>query len=383
MKKLISYTLLLFATLAVGCKELFEIETGWGRGGFLVVDGYINVGEGPTTIKLARTTPIDEPSIQTPETEAAIFVEDSQFTYPLVELTPGVYQAELGLPADHMYRLRIVTKNGNIYLSEYSSPIISPPIDSVVWRQESNNLHVLVNTHDPLNQTHYYQWNYEEVWETQSVFLSLVKYVGGQFVNRPNQEIKDMRTCWKYESDRTLNVASSEELTNDAIVNHTILTTPLQDERLSVRYSILVKQHALSQEAHEFFQVLIKNNESMGTFSDPQPSQLNGNVYRENSNEIVVGFVEAYSTETKRIFINRSDLSGGGYNPACEERLFLFEVEDIDLHMNFYTPTRYQAQLINDRPVQTGVFATLHACADCRISGGTNVIPPFWNISEE
>lgn len=374
---------LLLLFLVISCREPYEVGAALGEDGFLVVDGYINIGDGRTTIKLSRTTPIDVQAIQVPEISAQIFIEDAQFTYPLIEQSPGIYLSEeLELPLNRQYRLKIITAEGITYFSEYTTPIQTPPIDSVFWKQNSEGVDILVTTHDPSNQTYYYQWQYEEVWETQSSYLSLIKYEASQFLNRSNQEIKDMRTCWKYEVDKTINISSSKQLTNDVILGHTILSVPDNNERLGVRYSILIKQHALSREAHEFFEILLRNNESLGTFSDPQPSQLIGNIFRENSTEIVVGFIGTYTTETKRIFINRGDLVWR-YNSNCEERVFQFETDDIPFFMNFYTPTRYNSVLIDDQPVQIGVYATLDACADCRINGGTNLKPFFWDITEE
>lgn len=384
MGKLLYYTTLLLITLAISCREPYEIDSGFGQGGFLVVDGYINIGEGVTTIKLSRTTPIDVAATQVAETGATIFIEDDQFTYPLSELAEGIYVSEeLELPLGRDYRVRIITSDDKIYLSEYTSAVETPKIDSVTWQQNDEGVKIFVNTHDPLNQTHYYQWQYEEVWEVQSPYLSLIKYENGQFINRSNHEITDMRTCWRYETNESLNIASSDLLTNDVISPHTVLSIPQSNQRLAVRYSILVKQHALNQQEHEFFQILLKNNENLGTFSDPQPSQLVGNIKGENTNEIVVGFVGAYTTETERIFINRDDVLAWRYSSACEEFVLLFNEDDIPFYMNYHTPTRYQAELVDGQPVQTGVVATLDACADCRLSGGTNVIPPFWDITVE
>lgn len=384
MKRSVIYIFFLFIILTVGCRDPFEIETGFGEGGFLVVDGYINIGEGTTTIKLSRTTPIDIQPYQIPETGAGIFIEDNQFSYPLTEEAPGTYVSEeLDLPLEREYRLKIVTAEGSTYFSEYTAAVKTPPIDSVTWQQDSEGVKILVTTHDPISQTNYYQWQYEEVWEIQSSYLSFIKYENGQFINRSSQEIRDMRTCWKYVNDNVLNIASSDRLTSDAIINHTVLSIPEGNERLGVRYSILVKQHALNKSAYDFLQILLKNNENLGTFSDPQPSQLVGNIHRQNSDEVVVGFVGAYTTETKRIFINRSDVIAWRYNPFCEESIFLFAEVDIEFYMNFYTPTRYQATLIDGQPVLTGVYATSPPCADCRINGGVNAIPPFWDITEE
>lgn len=383
MKKIMSFFILSFLMLPIGCREPYEVDSGFGKGGFLVVDGYINIGEGVTIIKLSRTTPIDIQATQVPEISAQIFIEDDQFTFPLAEQSPGIYVSEeLDLPLNRQYRLKIITLEGASYYSEYTTAVQTPAIDSVYWTQDLEGVNILVTTHDPTNKTHYYQWQYEEIWETQSSYLSFIKYEGGQFLSRANQEIKDMRNCWRYENDKVINVASSQYLTNDAILGHKVLSIQSNTERLGIRYSILVKQHGLSQAAHEFFEILLKNNESLGTFSDPQPSQLIGNIYRENSPEIVVGFIGAYTTETKRIFIDRDDLVWR-YNPNCEERVFLFETDDVPFYMRFYTPTHYNSIIIGEQTIQIGVYATPGACADCRMNGDINLKPPFWEIAEE
>lgn len=383
MKKVI-YILLSLSLFLTDCKDPFEIETGYGQRGFLVVDGYINIGDGVTTIKLSRTTPIDEVPIQIPETGATVVIEDIQFTYQITELTSGTYVSEeLQLPPDRQYRLRITTANGKSYLSDYTDPIQTPPIDSVTWRQEFDGVNIQVTTHDPTNSAKYYSWQFEEAWEIQSTFRSLINYEGGGFINRTAQEIRNMQKCWKYDTGRAINISSSVGLTSDVIIDHPVFFIPSFDRRLSIRYSILVKQHTLNQDAFNFFQTVLKNNENLGTFSDPQPSQLTSNIRCLTSEEVVVGYISASNTETYRIFIDRKDLTSWGYNPYCEEVSFLYDVDDIPFLMRTFTPTRYLASTIDGQPVLIGVYATLPQCADCRIGGGVNIIPEFWGITEE
>ena len=383
MRKSIYYIITLFVLIAVSCREPFDIQTGFGRGGFLVVDGYINVGEGITTIKLSRTTPIDVVAEQIQETGASVVIEDDQFTYPLTEQKPGVYVSEeLNLPFDRDYRLRITTGDDNVYLSDYTTPVKAPPIDSVTWVQNFDGVNISVTTHDPLNQTKRYQWEFEEVWEEKSPYTSYVKFENNEFINRPNEEIKSMLTCWHYTTNSLINIGSTDQLTQDVIIKHPITFIPEFSKRLVIRYSILVKQHALNKDAFEFFQIILKNNESLGTFTDPQPAQLTGNINSLTSNEVVVGYIGASTTETTRIMINRNELSSWSYRPSCIENEFTFErAREL---VNFYTFTRYRAALIDGNPVITGVYGVNPlVCADCRANGGVNIIPSFWDINEE
>jgi hypothetical protein len=380
VKKSIFYIVLLIFIIAEGCKEPYEIETGLGQGGFLVVDGYINVGDGVTTINLSRTTPIDEVPVLTPETGATVAIEDGQFSFPLTESSSGVYVSEeLQLPLDRQYRLRIITNNENVYLSEFTNPISTPPIDSVTWKQEFEGVEIAVTTHDPSNKTHFYRWEFDEVWELQSFYRSFVKYENSEFIFRSNEELKNMYQCWKYDTNSMINISSSQGLTSDIIASHPITFIPSYERKLAIRYRILVKQHALSADAYDFFRILLKNNENLGTFSDPQPSELPGNIQCLNANEVVVGFVEASTTETSKLFINRIDLYSWNYIPACEELELLFDSTDIETSMRYLTPT----ELIVENLIRIGVKATYPACADCRVDGGINLMPPFWNIEEE
>jgi hypothetical protein len=58
----------------------------------------------------------------------------------------------------------------------------------------------------------------------------------------------------------------------------------LGDERISSRYSTLVRQFAISPNTYNYWQNL-KNTEQLGTLFDAQPSQLVGNAHCAVPNE--------------------------------------------------------------------------------------------------
>ena len=89
-------------------------------------------------------------------------------------------------------------------------------------------------------------------------------------------------------------------------------------EKLSVLYSINVKQYALSHEAYLFFEKVKKNTEQVGSVFDPQPSELQGNIHCITiPDEMVVGYVDILEEKTQRIFISNAMLPGWNYRAHC------------------------------------------------------------------
>src|SRR3979409_1516236 len=102
-----SYLLFCFLVLMVlSCRQKVDPPGNVPPSGYLVVEGVINSGIGPTTITLSRTTRIDTSYINY-ETGARITVEDpSNNSFFLTEYSAGKYSAiQLSLSPDQKYRL--------------------------------------------------------------------------------------------------------------------------------------------------------------------------------------------------------------------------------------------------------------------------------------
>ena len=101
----------------------------------------------------------------------------------------------------------------------------------------------------------------------------------------------------------------SEKLENDVIYLNPIAFIPGDSEKLMTKYSVMVKQYALTKEAFDFWQTLKKNTESLGSIFDAQPSQLTGNIKNVNNpEEPVLGYISAGTVQQKRIFIAKAEL---------------------------------------------------------------------------
>lgn len=381
MKKLLYSCIVL---LALGCKERFEPPITQPVNGYLVVDGTINSGTGPTTIRLSRAITLADSTRPRNERNAIVRVEgedNSQFV--LSETAQGSYSSpQLILNTNVKYRLYISTSDGKEYRSDYTNVIKTPPIDGIRWEQPANGLEIYVNTHDPQNNTRYYRWEWEETWEFHSAFTSQLEYtrnslgeIQGVKYKYPDQSIDtNIYVCWRTETSTNIMVGSSAKLVKDSI-DLPIHFIPRASQKISVLYSIKVKQNALSKEGHEFLQRMKKNSESTGTLFDAQPSELVGNIHAVNDpREVVIGFIDVADVHEKRLFISPSDLDSWGYRSGCMETL-VKNIPDTVRAFSYLTPT----MVAETSPA--GAIITYYgsdiACVVCTLTG-VHQKPTFW-----
>lgn len=387
MKNILA-AILLFTMLSLFfamCKQGYELPAKTQNIRLLVVEGFINAGQGPTTIFLSRTGDLQDQS-QRSELGAKVRVEgDDGSVFLLVDSLNGKYSfPQLSINSNVKYRLHITTADRSEYASDYTPVRHTPPIDSVTWQMEDGGVRLYVNAHDAQSLTKYYQWKYDETWEIHSTYPTSLRYLRdgsgrvSQLVWRdPVTHMVDTTIfkCWGSSSSTSIILGSSEKLSADVIYLPVRYIEPAS-EKLSVLYSINLKQYALSQDAYLFMQKMKKNTEQVGTLFDAQPSQISGNFKcLSNPNEPVIGFVEVSEEQTKRIFIYNNQVPGWGYRSACTEILILNNPDTINKYGANLLPT-FPNNLIGTTILD--FFATdMESCIDCT-PRGVNRKPSFW-----
>jgi len=372
--------------LLVCCKQEYIPPINEENANLLVVEGFLNSGQGPTIIRLSRSVGLSDTTQKKVELGANVNVEgEDGSNFTLAGNTNGEYSiAQLSLVNNVKYRLRIRTKDGKEYASDFVPIKLTPPIDSITWQRESEGIRLYVNTHDPQNATKYYQWEFEETWEFRSAYYSSLKYVRDNtnkiialVFRYPDRNVDTTITkCWKTLNSTSIIIGSSENLATD------IIYLPFHfieqgSEKLSVLYSINLKQYAVSHEKYLFLQKMKKNTEQTGSLFDAQPSQLSGNIHCLTApNESVIGYIEISQEKTQRIFISHTQVSDWRFDQGCAQY-------EIDNHLD--SIAKYGAELTPTYPTVLdaagGVVkfngASDVKCVDCRI-GRTNQKPPFW-----
>mgnify|MGYP003579901018 CR=1 FL=1 len=161
----IRFTLfLLLMCIAFACWDPYKPHIVSTSESYLVVEGVLNAGNGPTDIRLSRTFKLDDTARFQTEDNAYVAVEGKDnITRQLVMNGDGIYNSpNLGLTLGQEYRLHIITTNGKEYLSDYVTARKTPLIDSVSFRQNDKGVQIYVTTHDDTDNTRYYIWYYDE-----------------------------------------------------------------------------------------------------------------------------------------------------------------------------------------------------------------------------
>lgn len=389
MKRTGGYKLIiLFSYLSFGCTKPYNPKVVASPNNYLVVEGVINTGADSTIIKLSRTVNVNAASTINPVPDATVVIQDDQNqSYGLQSLNNGYYTSPaLNLSLTNKYRLSIATTDGKVYVSDYVKPVASPSIDSVGFIIKNNGLQIYVNTHDPQNATHYYRWDYTETWQFHADYNSQYISNGTQIVPRtPAQNIYE---CYRNSISNNILLGSSAKLSEDVIYQAPITLIPPTSEKIEQRYSILVKQYALTQDAYNYFQLLKQNTEELGSIFDAQPSQLTGNIHCTTDATLpVIGYISAGSVQQKRIFVNAMQLPGN-WKPTYPYNCSIDTAWFSDPHQNGINDVgQYLIPIPNSNiPLYlfyikgAGPFGYVYSdvtCVDCTIRG-TLTKPVFW-----
>lgn len=360
--------------LANGCLEPFQAPSSREKVNNLVVDGFLNGTDKTCTIYLSRAVPLDAPHLSLFETGAQVSLEDEDGTTILLgEKVAGTY-TESALPFNPGSKiiLKIKTRDKAEYESQLVTILKTPGIDSVTWATDQTGIPVYINTHNTSDENGYYYWKYEETWSYTARFETTVT-----LDSRLNviPLIENIYQCWNSNKSKDILVASSTVLNDNTgiLQEFPLVSIPWESAKLQDRYSILVEQRAISKETYEYLQELKKNTENLGTLFDPLPSQPVGNIKCVTyPDELVLGHFTASTIQQKRIFIYTLGLERpeGKRSITGNEGCALVEIRsraDWELFAPVWNGTA------NDPIVGTSPY-----CVDCRISGGTNIKPEFW-----
>jgi hypothetical protein len=171
---------------------------------------------------------------------------------PLPEKSLGLYSDSFYLNPQLQYRLRIQTADGDSYLSDFVPFKTTPPIDSLSWTNGPDGVVIYTSTHDPANATRYYQWNWDQTYEYQSVAYSQYEYIFATDTVIPRPDSDQIFHCWSNSSSTSILLSSSTKLAQDVISLYPVKTIPPNDIQTSVLYSILVRQYALTREGYDY-----------------------------------------------------------------------------------------------------------------------------------
>ena len=383
MKRLLNILFLLIVSgvIYISCKKSYSPPAINIDYRYLTIDGsLINSVDSPSVITLSRTARLTDSSLAyNPETGATVSVEDSAGgSFAFAETGGGRYRSNpLSLNPSDKYRLKITTSSGEDYVSDYVAVKQTPPIDSVTW-QQNNDVMIYLYTHDPSNDTKYYRWDFTETWQYEAPLQAELSQTNGVlfYVDATDQTFD----CWRSLNSSAILVGTSIALNQDVINKAPITIVQQNTQKISIRYSILVRQYAIAPDAYQYFSVLKKNSENLGSIFDAQPTQLVGNIHSvKNPSEVVVGFFTASSVQQQRIFISKYQVSNWNFvdsNAECKQMTIDHApLPNPEFYVYDYPDTSYYPYYFCGASCLT---IAKRECVDCRLKGGVNQKPSYW-----
>jgi len=414
--------LLLFLVLLAGlvlvktCKFPYDADVD-ELSGLLVIEGGIVKGDTVQTITVSRSAPLSAPQVH-PVSGCDVSVLDEDVTeFIFSESKDGVYTAlitEDMLEYNRNYFVRVVTPNGNIYESDFEEMLPAAPVDSIYFLKEDvpqeNGLLATVNqfyidlkgTED---ESRYYMWKLSETFEYHSsaradymyvyydnvIFTDSIsihdtivlpdtiiiidtswveiRHYVDSIVPEPVYYPDSIYTCWLSSGISGLYTSSTINLTENAKKRIPLHAIPLKNDKLNVKYSLLVKQYSLTPDAYAFWNMVKIETEETGGLYTQQPGQVESNLHCvSDENEKVLGYFWASSVSTKRIFVTSSTVARYTY-PYCE----LYLVEDRSLFTEFPTYIMYIAEYGLEYTTEQ------QKCMNCLLRGGVNSRPDYWD----
>jgi hypothetical protein len=282
----------------------------------LVVDGFIDIS-GSSNFKIAFSSPIvredgtnsyRQPSGPVRTANVSI-VSSANQSYP-AQYNPssGVYEIVHGaLDPNQTYFVRIQVGQ-DVYESQPAKALRSGEIQNVEYEIKDDGIEILVSSDDANHATPYYRWEFKEAWRFNSPVQPTVFIQNGELALITPDNL-NYGSCFRFDQSRNILIASTREFAENKIFKMPVQSIPNYSEKISLRYSILVKQYAISPEAYNFWELIKKNSEQIGDIFGVMPSEINGNIRNVNDPlEKVIGFVEVLQPTEKRIFINNFHL---------------------------------------------------------------------------
>jgi hypothetical protein len=373
------------AILFIGCIEPYQAPEISENISIMVVDGFLNATEGSATVRLSRAVALSKKDGYPAEMGALVKIgSENGDSFVLLEQDSGRYFAN-GLTVDPSttYRLTVRTSDNREYTSDYVSVIRTPAIDSVTWRPEADGITMLINTHDDAESSRYYVWDYVETWEYRAPWPSYYTNVNKMVVPRKFEDIAAI--CYKTEPSTKIIVGSTVRLSNDVVRDFPLTYIQSGTPRISILYSIVVRQRVINKIEFEYLQDLQRVTESVGGLFDSQPYEILGNVRAQDATVPALGYFSAGFVEEKRSFVRLTDLP---------DNLQKWPYHYCELDTMCSIPAMLRPDLrcvldIDNMPENSFLVASLdpyfpgysytnERCADCRFQGGVLTKPDFW-----
>jgi hypothetical protein len=232
------------------------------------------------------------------------------------------------------------------------------------------------------------RWIYDEDWRFRIPYPVRLDYnysLGDWEYIRIENEY-----CWKNNISNQIVIHSFANQNNSELKDKEVCFVPSEDtDKLTVRYSVNVKQLSISKQEYEFWNKLQISTENVGDVFGTQPFSITGNIKNvDDDKEPVLGYFQTGSVMAKRLYVDRADVEELNlpimkYNAGCS--IDSFEVDGyaytsaLQIYEDHVANGSYNLHdaIYGDGLSIIGLLLARPVCSDCTKTG-TLTKPDFW-----
>lgn len=375
MKKFLAITAMALAI--AGCIYPFDPEVSASDSTGLVVEGDILIGD-LARINLSCVRPFGEPgrgvngNVWIEDEDGNIYYESTSkfgdsFTINMEQASP-----------DKRYRLRVRLLNplegstSTDYSSDWLEVQPAPSFDDLTYQVEENSVDLRLSLSSP-GGSGCFRWDFDEIWQFHAPLQATHTY---DPISQTYIEYRDYTPyywCWSYSGSYQAGLAIAKSVGGERITDHDFHKISRSSLRLQTLYYIEVKARGISQECYDYLHTIEINSTSTGSLTNPEPSQILGNIHSDTDpGEVVIGYIEASRIATRNMYIE-----AGYYREGhTVYETFLPDYEKLnELYYNGFRPA-FAVQS------ETAIEWIEQRCVDCISMGGTKNKPSFWPTRE-
>ena len=379
--------------LVSACVERYYPAEDDLRTGTLVINAHLTDQAGEQVIEISSSVGLTYPTFSPVSGSFAEVIREDGEVRGFSEFKPGYYKAELDvefLQTGSSFLIHVITPDGSVYESDFDKLRPVPQIDSLYYLVESNSYSSETDSTSGIrfyadftydNEAYeYLRWDLTETYEFHNPDMEAFIY-DVDFKLKELPDTSNYKTCYITNVLSTIHSMSLSNLDFGIYVKKpfTFVANIQQEQKLHHKYSLLVKQYSLGEEAFHYWNELKKTSQEQGFLFDRQPALLKSNIHNVNDeSEIVLGYFSMAGVVEKRAFAVKPE----GLDLACY-KWYCFPVsrgpgggpmtkEDLPL---------YYARAWMDGESS---FAEVNKhCVDCReYKNSTHIKPDFWKTEE-
>jgi hypothetical protein len=384
--------ILLFLMVSIcwitGCVERYYPSEDNLKTGTLVINAHLTDRPGYQVIEISRSVTLLYPSADPVSGSfAEVIREDGEFR-EFLEERPGYYGSDLDetfLQTGMSYMVHVITPDGNEYESGFDKLRPVPEIDSIYYEVESASYATEGDSTDGIRffvdfiyddrEYDYIRWELTETYEFHNPDMEGFIW-DVDFRVKPLPDTSNYRTCYITNRLSAIHSMSLGTLDLGIYIKKPFAFIPniQQEQKLKHKYSLLVKQYSMGEEAFHYWNELRKTSQEQGFLFDQQPALLKSNIRNVNDeDELILGFFSMSGMAEQRAFAEKPD----GIDLSLYEWYCYPVVKGPRGRVTRSDLPMYFARAWRDGE---SVYAEVNKhCVDCRAyKNSTHIVPDFW-----